>query len=171
MTVRDASDSVRDLGRGNRFLAGSPEPTLTGSDDPLRVQEMGMRLMSSVQGMDPERYVAEAEQLAYRPEYLDGGGRIDVPALTFVGTAGDKGAEGLGDALISLGQQVASGAIAVPDSLAAEYFMRLGQDLDLQARVRDYYRDMAAPAWRASEQAFRAAFGDCMRAIRRRECS
>jgi hypothetical protein len=52
------------------------------------------------------------------------------------------------------------------DSLARAYFTRLWQDRELQARVRDYDRDDAAPAWRASELAFRAAFGDRMRLAR-----
>jgi hypothetical protein len=115
--------------------------------------------------MDPDVYIAQAESLSYQPEYLRTGSSIAVPALTFVGTAGDKGVEHIAEAMLSVARQVSSGQLPVTDSLAKTYFTQLASDKELQDRVREYYRGSVTRAWRGSEEAFRAAFGSDLRMV------
>jgi pimeloyl-ACP methyl ester carboxylesterase len=145
--------------------APQPDPRRLWDADPTGVLAMAPRLFFIDDGLDPDEMFRRLRRSWYAPRFLEHVAAIDVPALFLVGQTGSSGVEDRWHNDLQIARWVAANP-TVGDSLTRTFYARLLADDSLQAEVRAVYRDLVAPAHRAAEQRFRAAFGEQLREVR-----
>lgn len=136
------------------YLANVP-PDREFEVDPSGGLRMAARAMYPAMVDDP-----------YRPRYLDDPEhRIDVPALTFVGTTGYRGWGNMPFSLAVIARASQVGTDWITDPEAKAFFDRALTDEAFRDEVRKGWEEAVVPAHRAREDAFRAAFGEHLRVV------
>lgn len=136
------------------YLANVP-PDGEFEVDPSGGLRMAVRAMHPAMVDDP-----------YRPGYLDDPEhRIDIPALTFVGSTGYRGWGNMSLTLAVITRASEVGTDWITDPEAKAFFERAVADQAFRDEVRQSWEEAVVPAVRAREDVFRAAFGEHLRVV------